>query len=232
MNEWLKRAGPIALMCACVVFLAASQSSAIIVIDDFSCGAMTTKLEVDDVTTQDSISQPSLSCAIGNQRDLVLDFIKDGGLNGAEAFVQGGSLIYNNGSGVESELKAKYGMAGDLNANLIADGSFGIDVFFVDSDQGAQVKVTVTEDGSSVSVTKDTPSGSGASSLTFLYSEFGLAFTSVDQIEFLFTNRDGTAAVDYEVDLFATHIPEPVTMLGMFLGLGSVGAYIRRRRMS
>jgi len=26
-------------------------------------------------------------------------------------------------------------------------------------------------------------------------------------------------------------IPEPLTMLGMFLGLGSVGAYIRRRRM-
>jgi len=28
-----------------------------------------------------------------------------------------------------------------------------------------------------------------------------------------------------------TYIPEPVTVLGMFLGLGSVGAYIRRRRM-
>jgi hypothetical protein len=27
-------------------------------------------------------------------------------------------------------------------------------------------------------------------------------------------------------------IPEPLTMLGMFLGLGSVGAYIRKRRMS
>jgi len=26
-------------------------------------------------------------------------------------------------------------------------------------------------------------------------------------------------------------VPEPLTMLGMFLGLGSVGAYIRRRRM-
>jgi hypothetical protein len=28
-----------------------------------------------------------------------------------------------------------------------------------------------------------------------------------------------------------TAIPEPLTMLGVFLGLGSVGAYIRRRRM-
>ena len=27
-------------------------------------------------------------------------------------------------------------------------------------------------------------------------------------------------------------VPEPLTMLGMFLGLGSVGAYIRRRRMA
>jgi len=29
-----------------------------------------------------------------------------------------------------------------------------------------------------------------------------------------------------------TYVPEPLTMLGMFLGLGSVGAYIRRRRMA
>ena len=32
-------------------------------------------------------------------------------------------------------------------------------------------------------------------------------------------------------DLAGLIIPEPLTMLGMFLGLGSVGAYIRRRRM-
>jgi len=30
----------------------------------------------------------------------------------------------------------------------------------------------------------------------------------------------------------APHVPEPLTMLGMFLGLGSVGAYIRKRRMA
>ena len=29
----------------------------------------------------------------------------------------------------------------------------------------------------------------------------------------------------------STAVPEPLTMLGMFLGLGSVGAYIRKRRM-
>ena len=27
-------------------------------------------------------------------------------------------------------------------------------------------------------------------------------------------------------------VPEPLTMLGMFLGLGGVGAYIRRRRQA
>ena len=32
-------------------------------------------------------------------------------------------------------------------------------------------------------------------------------------------------------DLAGLIIPEPLTMLGMFLGLGSVGAYIKRRRM-
>ena len=45
----------------------------------------------------------------------------------------------------------------------------------------------------------------------------------------------------YSLDLFPAHvvgvgggagqIPEPLTMLGMFLGLGGVGAYIKRRRM-
>ena len=32
-------------------------------------------------------------------------------------------------------------------------------------------------------------------------------------------------------DLIVEMVPQPLTMLGMFLGLGSVGAYIRRRRM-
>lgn len=35
---------------------------------------------------------------------------------------------------------------------------------------------------------------------------------------------------DVKAQFDVTVIPEPLTMLGMFLGLGSVGAYIRRRR--
>ena len=37
----------------------------------------------------------------------------------------------------------------------------------------------------------------------------------------------GPTALQLELDV----IPEPLTLLGMFLGLGSVGAYIKRRRM-
>jgi len=41
-----------------------------------------------------------------------------------------------------------------------------------------------------------------------------------------------TTLTDGPILFEAELIPEPLTMLGMFLGLGSVGAYIRKRRMS
>ena len=35
----------------------------------------------------------------------------------------------------------------------------------------------------------------------------------------------------FEATLKLQAVPEPLTMVGMFLGLGSVGAYIRKRRI-
>ena len=199
-----------------------------IIIDDFSCGTMTVPLAVDDITAQDSITQAPVSCAIGNQRDLVLDFVTDGGVNGSEAFVQDGLLYHNNDSGTESELTAMYGEAGDLNADLTVEGAFGIDIVFEKSDQGAQVRLTITEDGTSRSFTKDT--AAGPTTVLFLYSEFpGLAFTSVDKIGVLFTNRDGTAAVDLGIGEIRTHVPEPATAIMIVAGL-SAGAVARRTR--
>ena len=45
-----------------------------------------------------------------------------------------------------------------------------------------------------------------------------------------FAQPDRPMTAGYTVTDLGPVIPEPLTMLGMFLGLGSVGAYIRRRR--
>ena len=45
------------------------------------------------------------------------------------------------------------------------------------------------------------------------------------------TDRAG-GSISFERDFEVKLVPEPLTMLGMFLGVGSVGAYIRKRRMA
>jgi len=52
---------------------------------------------------------------------------------------------------------------------------------------------------------------------------------SFNTIDYWYSYFDGTDDhLDFEGS--GTVVPEPLTMMGMFLGLGSVGAYIRRRR--
>jgi hypothetical protein len=43
---------------------------------------------------------------------------------------------------------------------------------------------------------------------------------------------DANADDEYPGDGEYSNVPEPLTMLGLFMGLGGVGAYIRKRRMS
>ena len=70
--------------------------------------------------------------------------------------------------------------------------------------------------------------------MVFLFSNFSdttaSLFTSADEVEFFFEGTE--VELDMTVDMIRQHVPEPLTMLGMFLGLGSVGAYIRKRRLS
>lgn len=46
------------------------------------------------------------------------------------------------------------------------------------------------------------------------------------------TDPPGDDSVDYHILAPNSIIPEPLTVLGLVLGLGSVGAYIKRRRMA
>jgi hypothetical protein len=45
-------------------------------------------------------------------------------------------------------------------------------------------------------------------------------------------NYNPLASAEFPYDPSLTHMPEPVTMLGLLLGASGIGVYIRRRRLA
>ena len=96
--------------------------------------------------------------------------------------------------------------------------------------------LNATDSTSSFYVTND--GGAGAVANTMLSAVGAKSWQKGDVMPelYAFVDRVGGASGDQDQVWIVpgggdTYIPEPVTMLGMFLGLGSVGAYIKRRRM-
>jgi len=234
VGRHLPRAGPVLVMCLCAVFFASAHASAT-TIDDFSDKDFS--LEVDCGTTPDCVTQTSVSGVLGGDRDVVLEFIEDGGVLGATASLTTSYqevAFYNNDTNVLSELTFTYD--GMENFDLTEDGAaFGVEILLTKSDHDASVEVTVTSTAGSSSASTGLADSDDPVSVVLLFSDFSVLsgsggdFKDVDAISFLFTGED---ALDLGIDEFRQYVPEPLTMLGLFLGLGSVGAYIRRRRMS
>lgn len=254
MNELFKRAGPIALMCACVVFLAASQTSAIVVIDDFDDGTFL----ITQSDSAGSVSSTDTGTMIGGERETTLTWSTPASNTGytdtAKVVATTSKLIWEQGDSIKGSLVLLYDGVGTADAGN--DGlddedltTGGMTAFVIDVVVGGG-------DGSTFDVTIEVTSGIGegapkTQSVSGQFSGFGTKWlphaglsgdagfdiTNVDAIKYTFDSTwggipKGTGGGDYTFDLLASSVPEPVTMLGMFLGLGSVGAYIRRRRMS
>jgi hypothetical protein len=232
-------------MCVCAVLFASTHASATLIIDDFSCGDQTGTgqqlVVTSSSTTASSTQTVNMTCVLGQKRQMDLTWDSDGAPADATAYVDATTdmeLKYSNDTGIQSHLLLTYDGMNDFDLTE-GGGSVAIEVVLDYIDLEAKIEVTVyDDDGSSDTVVRQS---TGSSAQTFLYPyaafDSSVDFTMVDKLEFLLTDTDDTNlgpegdSIDYEVTEIRTYIPEPLTMLGMFLGLGSIGAYVRRRRM-
>jgi hypothetical protein len=234
-GKFLKRAGLVILMGACAMLLSATQASAT-ELDHFDDGGIS--LTVTSVTPTDSVFQTSLAnVGLGGARLARLDFVS-GSLSGTAVTLIDvdcvtHALSFSNDATTTSKLTLRYGDTdndgdGDADADVT-----GCDEFFLNmttNDLGTTIDWYVTDTDGIVDVSSQvvaSPSG-----VIFPFSDFNLVdLSSVAMIEVVV---NGVVNGDYVIDALEcrTTIPEPLTMLGMFLGLGGVGAYIRKRRMA
>jgi hypothetical protein len=245
----LRRAGIVMVMGASAMLLSASQGWAT-TIDHFNVtqGNVNHLLTVAQYSESPLFLPQSASFTdaavsvdlLGGNRKVNLDWLSGnhGGSAGVSLYPANHYLNYSDTAGVTSKLVLTYD--GNDVTNGFADTDFtdggtsnSILVQFIDADFGSTVKVTVYDGVNVASLSMLSPAGPSVES--FLYTNFSGGFTLANwqSINKVVVEIDGVAAGDYKIDMIGSGtIPEPLTMLGTFLGLGSLGAYIRRRRMA
>lgn len=237
-GKFLKRAGLVILMGACAMLLSAQAGA--VVIDHFEYdvdfGLTVTPTSPSDCITQTGLTgqSPATKNVLGGTRIVLLDYVADtgGAANGtADMFTAQSMLDYSNTSGFQSKLRLIYNGSDSSPWNLTAGGATFLKIVYIDSDLGSTTKCTLTDSlANTFTLSSSTPTG--ASIEYFMLAAFtGVDETSITRIEF---EIDAIPSGDYQIHDLETggNVPEPLTMLGMFLGLGGVGAYIRKRRMA
>jgi hypothetical protein len=232
-GKLLKRAGLVIIMGACAMLMSASQSSAA-TIDHFTEGPLNYTLDGTSGPMGRTDTQTGLSSVLGNTRvvAVLLTVTNDGNTCHVNLNTTGtGSFSVNNDDGVDDCVTITYpGGVGVL------DGA-GLFLHFRSADlAGATIMFTATANSKTGSSTQTGVVGP----LTYFFDFGGFNgglvptdFTSGGGVTNLVLRIESVNAEDYTLDDISTgEIPEPLTMLGMFLGLGSVGAYIRKRRMA
>lgn len=235
----MKQLFVVGALCA-VVAVSAQNAHAFALVDHFTDGFFT--LIVDDCTTTGTIptvatdSQTGLA-VLGGRRDVTLTIV---GANppSAQAKAQVISVVpdhylsYSDEAGAMSTLLLEYPILTNSGAtfDMLAANCVQLEIEFLISDLGSSITFTVL-DGSAVSDSVTKNAVLGPNTFVFLFSEFtGVDFSDVAYISLMI---DGVSEGDYRIDsIECSQVPEPVTMLGLVLGLGGVGAYIRKRRMA
>jgi chitodextrinase len=227
------------VVAVCALVFTSSNASAV-VIDHFKDGLFTLTVSGTGPATDTSgnISAPQ---ALGGKRDATITFVTGSdSLQGGALLVITGSdhfLSYSDADTVQSTLKLVYGEAAQLDADLSQTGGLAVEYFTSDIgtvSTGWTVR-THQGEGNDTTVTVSMATSAGPSVVFFSWAQFkalNIAFdpSDVDQITF---EIDSIVAGDYSIDaLDAPDVPEPLTMLGVVMGLGGIGAYIRRRRMA
>jgi hypothetical protein len=259
MKKNTRRAGTLVAACGLAVLLMASSARAVIDIDHFEQGFVddVTAGSVlivgnglgGNAPTTASSTQTGLVTVYGGNRKATLTWVSGDGTISAEAenviVPPNHFLEVNNGANDRSVMTLVYdGDAGTGNLGDLTDGGLATRLVLTQlrADINASITVTFEDSGGSVdSVTHlvlvpVTPPGIV---LSFLFSDYDASvdFTDIDKLTVTLTDVNATDAVDFQIDGITVLdrppegiIPEPVTMLGMVLGLGGVGAYLRRRR--
>jgi hypothetical protein len=234
------------------LLLAASQAQAITVVDDFEEGFF--DLFVDDgvsgpyFTTFDSDDQQGLTSIMGNRRRAELAYVAGTGIGrSSDAHVNNQVapddhwIDYSTSTLFESQLKLYYGkLPGGLSlgsdialGDLTLSGANDIiNLKYLASDLGSTTTVTLV-DSSAVSYSKGISTVSGPSNLKWKLSDFAANGVDVTDIDYMIITLDGKPSGDYTIDgVELGFIPEPLTMIGVAMGVGGLVRYTRKRRMA
>ncbi len=240
----LVKMGALVAICAVALFLSASQARATIIdhfIDDIA------DLQVNNVTTDQFDCSTGLANVLGGTRKVHLKWnAGDSGPNSEATITTVGTdhfLDFSNptdGVNWSTTLTLKYDADptpatdnGSENGHFdLSDCDF-LEIGMLGADTKTNAHWTLVDQDSSSTVDVAIPVIPFITPTTLItpFASFtGINFADLKSIQLVI---DGPNAGDYRVDFIGcdTVIPEPLTMLGLFMGLGGVGAYIRKRRM-
>lgn len=233
----LFQAGLVIMLC---VMLSASFASAV-TIDDFKTGAFS----IGNGAAGTVNSTDAGTGMIGGERETTLRWIAGGNpaLHSNSAVVASGVgvLAWDNGDAIEGDLVLVYDGVGSpgLGSVDLTDGGTATQflIGYQDGD-GNPVKITIEvtdSDSSDAAFDTFTTVNGGSGVLAINFSDFtGIDFTQVDKLEYTFytPDPDGLGGDHNFTFLKSGVIPEPVTMVGVFCGLLSLGGYIRKRKLA
>lgn len=206
--------------------LAVAAASQAIVLDDFSDGnAAETHSSVSTVITGTAASVP------GGLRGFANAVLSNSfGLNSTMS-VQGGVMAVATDPLVRTSANVGYGYssfgASDLNLDLSSQSAFSIDVLYNDQFALVYMFVGSSTNGNGGSLIQGVgPVAFGSPvTLTFNFSEFGIAMNDVDNFSI---QIDGVESNDIVIDNFQA-VPEPATMVLGFAAITAIAAKRRRK---
>jgi hypothetical protein len=257
-GKFLKRAGLVILMGACAMLMSASQAGAVL-IDHFESGDFILNLAYNagglpqstGIQSQVGVAANLIQSNRSDELTIVGPAVIGFDVSNAKVDQTNAPsiLTWQEGDSLFGTLTMIYHGSGAAFAPLVdlTDAGASTQFLFRYATDGLGHPIEVTIDvfsGASDHSTKTllmpgTLGVAGATTAAIPFSSFSAVgtaadFTQATKVMFTFDSQFAQGGGgDYFFDTFETGtVPEPLTMLGMFLGLGGVGAYIRKRRMA
>lgn len=201
-----------------------------LLIDDFSDVSTSWPITISSPNVL-SVLETGLTGVVGGRRLTTLSaFVFDiEGLDQVRATIapQFGVLDYASSVGADGDLRLGY--VGEFTADLSGDVFIRVD--FAGFDMGGNVPMAVTVElghGALTATLTQMLNGVGVQSLAFNFSEFdnigAVDLSSISAMEFRFNPGAGG---DFRIDGISSVVPEPATLVMLFVGAGAI---VCRRR--
>ncbi|MBM4020544.1 MAG: hypothetical protein FJ288_19875 [Planctomycetes bacterium] len=220
---------------AAAALILLTQPAAALTIDTFSYGTLSlTQASVGST----SASESSLTDVIGGTRAATLTVTyREYGDATAIVLTSPGILTWDEDDAIKGTLLLDY--TGSYVADFTDGGTTsGIVVKFTSDNHPWDLRIDVYEGANQSKYEATIAAVNGAGVVFAPYVGFvpvttGVDFTKIDHVKFLFSSDfDAAKGADLSFDLVQTGVSEPLTMAGLLMGVGSVGCYIRRRRLA